>query len=230
VGLAIFRGVIGIGLVIALIVLVPSVVLHEVSHGFVAYLFGDDTAKRAKRLTLNPLRHIDPFGSVILPAVLVLVGVPPIGYAKPVPVNVSRLRHPRNQAVLVALAGPLVNIALSVVGGIVLHFLISGELASGASPNLVGNSIVDQALFYFGEVNLLLAVFNLIPIPPLDGSAVLERLMPQQMWERFLSFRMYFLILVFAVAVLFPNVLATVFSPFESWWTHSFLTFGSVGV
>src|SRR4051812_37297390 len=95
-----------------LAVLVPSVILHEVSHGAVAYVFGDDTAKRAGRLTLNPIRHIDPFGTVILPAMLVLAGAPAFGYAKPVPVNVRRLRRPRDHGLLVSLAGPATNLAL----------------------------------------------------------------------------------------------------------------------
>ena len=98
--------------------LVPSVILHEVSHGAMALAFGDDTAKRAGRLTLNPVRHVDPFGTIILPILLTLSGVGTFGYAKPVPVNVSRLRHPRNQGVVVSLVGPGVNIVLALAFGL----------------------------------------------------------------------------------------------------------------
>src|SRR5208283_4023032 len=100
------------------LVFIPAVMLHEVSHGVVALWCGDDTAKRAGRLTLNPLRHIDPFGSLILPIVLTLTTGFPFGYAKPVPVNLSRLRRPRDDAVLVGLAGPFTNIALACMGGL----------------------------------------------------------------------------------------------------------------
>ena len=96
--------------------LVPSIVLHEVSHGWVANFFGDPTAKENHRLTLNPMRHIDPFGTVLLPVLLLISGLPAFGYAKPVPVNVSRLRKPRSQGLYVSLAGPLMNIFLSAIG------------------------------------------------------------------------------------------------------------------
>ena len=98
------------------IALLPSIILHEVSHGWVAYRCGDTTAKDAKRLTLNPFAHIDPFGTILLPGLLVALHFPPFGYAKPVPVNVSRLRKPRQQSLYVSLAGPLVNIILSGIG------------------------------------------------------------------------------------------------------------------
>src|SRR5271155_4295370 len=98
------------------IAMVPSIILHEVSHGWVANFFGDPTAKNAKRLSLNPMRHIDPFGTILLPAVLVALHFPPFGYAKPVPVNTSRLRKPRQQSLYVSLAGPAVNIVLSAIG------------------------------------------------------------------------------------------------------------------
>ena len=96
--------------------IVPSIILHEVSHGWVANYFGDSTAKDNGRLTLNPLAHVDPFGTVLLPALMVFSGLPAFGYAKPVPVNVSRLRNPRTQSLYVSLAGPFVNIVLSAIG------------------------------------------------------------------------------------------------------------------
>src|SRR5437660_7858144 len=109
------------GTYLRLLVLVPSVVLHEVSHGVVAYAFGDDTAKRAGRLTLNPAAHVDPLGTVAIPLFLSLAGAPIFGYAKPVPVNPRRLRNPRRQSVLVSLAGPATNIALFAAVAGALH-------------------------------------------------------------------------------------------------------------
>src|SRR5471030_2598726 len=105
--------------VIFFVVVVPSVILHEVSHGWVARAFGDDTAARAGRLTLNPLVHVDPVGTLIVPAVMALAGVGVFGWAKPVPVNTVRLRSPRNQGVLVSLAGPLTNLILALIGAFV---------------------------------------------------------------------------------------------------------------
>src|SRR5207237_10455946 len=103
-------------------VLIPSVILHEVSHGWVALAFGDDTAKRAGRLTLNPIAHVDPFGTIILPLLLSLSGIGAFGYAKPVPVNPRNLRNPRQHSLYVSLAGPLTNITLALIAGLVLRF------------------------------------------------------------------------------------------------------------
>ena len=166
--------------ILLLLALIPSVIVHEVSHGAVAYLFGDDTAKRAGRLTLNPIPHIDPFGTIIVPALLALSGVGVIGWAKPVPVNVSRLRHPRNEGVAVSLVGPAVNIALAIVFGLAYRFLVPLQdklYAVGSNAQLPGPTWA-QYIFVLGYINVLLAVFNLIPLPPLDGSAVVERLLP----------------------------------------------------
>src|SRR5437762_6215828 len=107
--------------VLYFVALVAAVILHEISHGAVALAFGDDTAKRAGRLTLNPLAHVDPFGTVILPALLIFAGVPAFGYAKPVPVDLRKLRNPRQQGLLVSLAGPATNIALAVAGALALR-------------------------------------------------------------------------------------------------------------
>src|ERR671922_627663 len=109
-----------------LVALVPSVILHEVSHGVVALAFGDDTAKRAGRLTLNPIPHIDPFGSIILPAMAVLANLPVLGWAKPVPVNPARLRNPRRQMLWVGLAGPITNFSLMVAAAIPAKILLAG--------------------------------------------------------------------------------------------------------
>ncbi len=191
--------------------IVPSIVLHEVSHGYVANHFGDPTAKENHRLTLNPLRHIDPFGTALLPALLILSHLPAFGYAKPVPVNVGRLRNPRRQSLYVSLAGPLVNILLSGVG-----YLIS-ELAI----HVTYSSWMLQFGVTFGIVNLTLAVFNLLPIPPLDGSAIIERFVPRRHLPSYYRFRMRALPIVMVLIILdsmFLHVGTNWLYSLQNWW------------
>ncbi len=191
--------------------IVPSIVLHEVSHGYVANFFGDPTAKENHRLTLNPLRHVDPFGTVLLPALLILSPLPAFGYAKPVPVNIGRLRNPRRQSLYVSLAGPIVNILLSGVG-----YLIS-ELAI----HVTNSSWMLQFGVTFGIVNLTLAVFNLLPIPPLDGSAIIERFVPRRHLPSYYRFRMRALPIVMVVIILdsmFFHVGFTWLTSLQNWW------------
>jgi Zn-dependent protease len=202
---------------VLLSVIVPSVILHEVAHGFVANLLGDDTAKRAGRLTLNPIAHIDPFGTVILPAILALSGVGAFGYAKPVPVNVRQLRNPRQHSLYVSLAGPATNIALAVVAGLLLRTAFRDDFVS-AFFDVDRLPLVPQLLFWLGFMNVILAVFNLLPIPPLDGSALVERVLPNHWWPTWLKFRQYgfgvLLLLVFVV----PGTLDKVFDPALRQW------------
>src|SRR5205807_1943192 len=141
---------------------------------------GDDTAKRAGRLTLNPIAHIDPFGTVLLPLLLSLSGVGAFGYAKPVPVNVRKLRDPRQHSLYVSLAGPATNITIAVVAAILLRFDFRTDLLRAASATDL--PLVPRVLFWLGFVNVILAVFNLLPIPPLDGSAFVERILPTAWW------------------------------------------------
>jgi Zn-dependent protease len=162
-----------------------AVILHEVAHGAVALRLGDDTALRMGRLTLNPLPHIDPIGTVLLPALLLFVGAPVFGYARPVPVNYTKLRDPRRGMVLVALAGPLTNVGLAVVSALVFRWLVAYLAGLDGSPESVATRIgatvmVPLALMaQHGVVmNVVLAVFNLLPIPPLDGGRVLTGLLP----------------------------------------------------
>ena len=192
-------------------VLVVAVILHEISHGVVALWFGDDTAKRAGRLTLNPLPHIDPFGSIILPAMGALTGIPLIGYAKPVPINPSRMHNPRRDPLWVSLAGPATNLALMSVAALVAHFMYRGMdnsqfLALSEMP--IGFRIV----FYFAVVNLSLGIFNLLPIPPLDGSAIFERFMPDSWRPRWYQFRPYGLLVLFGL-VFWTGLASKLFSP-----------------
>jgi len=194
--------------VIFFAVLFPSVIVHEVSHGALALLFGDETAKKAGRLTLNPLPHIDPFGTIILPALLLLTTGTAFGWAKPVPVDPRRLHHPRNQTVLVSLVGPAVNIVIAVAAALVIR-------AIQIHPD---DSLVIRVVFYAGIVNVVLAAFNLIPIPPLDGSAVVERALPDRLWPGYLRFRQYSMFVLLGLVLLLPGSLSFVFEPAIRLW------------
>ena len=193
--------------------LVVAVILHEISHGVVALWFGDDTAKRAGRLTLNPIPHIDPFGSLVLPALGALSGLPVIGFAKPVPVNPARLRRPRRDLVFVSLAGPLTNFLLCMVFAVVARWMVDqGRGIGGTFDNATGDVLL-EIVFYFSLINLLLGLFNLLPIPPLDGSALVERVLPPSWLPRWYRFRPYGILLLFAL-VFFTGVIGTIVSPF----------------
>jgi Zn-dependent protease len=200
------------------VILIPSVVLHEVAHGYVAYLFGDSTAKERHRLTLNPIAHIDPFGTILMPGLLLLLHFPAFGYAKPVPVNLSRLRKPRQQALWVSLAGPAVNIVLSAVGYVICRATLH-QVAFTAAGTYI------PAIFTFGEtlglVNLILAVFNLIPIPPLDGSAIIERFLPRRSLAKYYQLRARALPFFFIALILLTwttNIAGTWLAGIENWW------------
>jgi Zn-dependent protease len=148
-----------------------AITLHEAAHGFVALRFGDDTALREGRVTLNPLKHVDPFGTVLLPALLILLRAPFLfGYAKPVPVNFAGLRHPRRDMVWVALAGPAMNVLLAIVSS--LLFYAVDWVPAGASRWLGEN------LIHSIQLNAILCVFNMLPLPPLDGGRVAVGILP----------------------------------------------------
>jgi Zn-dependent protease len=193
--------------------LVVAVILHEISHGVVALWCGDDTAKRAGRLTLNPIPHVDPFGSLILPAMGALSGLPILGYAKPVPVNPNRMRHPRRDMVLVGLAGPTTNLLLMVIAAFAARQIVQSGNVLGDALDADTSSLVLQIVFFFAVVNLLLGLFNLLPIPPLDGSALVERLLPARWLPTWYRFRPYGILVLFAL-VFFTGIVSTVVSPF----------------
>ncbi|MGE4095700.1 MAG: site-2 protease family protein [Candidatus Binatia bacterium] len=156
-----------------------AVVLHEVAHGYVAYRLGDPTAARAGRLTLNPIAHIDMFGTILMPLFLLLSGAPFLfGYAKPVPVNFANLHDPRRDMVFVALAGPLTNLLLAALAAFVLKLLLSPFLAqSGLS--MEGAIVIAKFAQVCLLMNVSLAVFNMLPLPPLDGGRVATGLLPR---------------------------------------------------
>jgi Zn-dependent protease len=193
--------------------LVVAIILHEISHGIVALWCGDDTAKRAGRLTLNPIPHIDPFGSILLPAMGALVGLPVFGYAKPVPVNPARMRKPRRDMVFVGLAGPATNLTLMALAAITARLLYQGHGLGGAIDTGTSTDLREQILFYFALVNLLLGLFNLLPIPPLDGSALLERMLPVEWLSTWYRFRPYGMLVLFAL-IFFTNIIGEVIQPF----------------
>ncbi len=207
------------GDVILFCVIVPSITLHEVSHGWVARAFGDDTAARAGRLSLNPFTHIDPVGTLIVPALLSLGGYGVFGWAKPVPVNTARLRHPRNQGVVVALAGPATNGALAAISAVIFAVVFrSTVLANDGALSLPA-----QIVFLFSLGNIGLMAFNLVPVPPLDGAAVLERFLPRRYWPTYLRIRPYTMTIVMAVVVLnfylgSHGPLTVAFQHLYNWW------------
>jgi Zn-dependent protease len=171
-------------------ILIMSVVIHEVSHGYAASFLGDQTARYQGRLTLNPLKHLDPFGSVILPLLLAISHAGfIIGWAKPVPYNPYNLRPGRWSEAAVAVAGPVSNILLALIFATLLRIGVSGE-AVWASPAFI--QITATIVF----INLLLAVFNLVPIPPLDGSKVLFAFFPDRLQQIRGSFEKYSFLLV----------------------------------
>ncbi len=162
------------GLVVASVWVLPvlfAITLHEAAHGYAAKRFGDDTALRAGRVTLNPLRHVDLYGTVIIPAALLIFKAPFLfGYAKPVPVNFGRLNHPRRDMVWVAAAGPGINLVLAYASALALH-------AAPLMPEWAGPWIA-QNLINSLKINIVLAVFNMLPLPPLDGGRVAVGLLP----------------------------------------------------
>ena len=202
-----------------LLAIVPSIILHEISHGYVANLFGDPTAKNAHRLTLNPLRHIDPFGTLLLPFLLIATGLPAFGWAKPVPVNVSRLRRPRSQSLYVSLAGPATNIVLSALAFVYVRY----ELHHVNLFSLINGNSFFTFMVDFGVVNLILAVFNLLPIPPLDGSAIIERFVPVRHLPRYYELRaraLPFLMVALILNALTLHIGATWLSALGQHWIN----------
>ena len=184
--------------------LIIAIVFHEVAHGWVASLLGDPTAKERKRLSLNPFRHVDPVGTVILPGILALVKAPIFGWAKPVPVIKQRLRNPRFGMMAVAAAGPGSNLVMAGLAAIVLGLV--APMADSPEPGLALGFAV-YSLFQFIQINIFLALFNLLPIPPFDGSHIVEGLLPPSMAAGYEKIRPLGFPLVLLVLVVLPWVI-----------------------
>lgn len=189
----------------------PAIILHEVSHGYVAYLLGDPTAKERGRLTLNPIAHIDPFGTLLMPILLLIStqGTFAFGFAKPVPVNPYRLTRVgiQNGMLLTGIAGPVTNFVLAVLAAIVARVL------SGISAVPL---IVVWLVAYFCFINLILGFFNLIPIPPLDGSRVVQRFLSGDALKMYSSIEPYGIWIVLALVLILPTVVG--FDPLTAYW------------
>jgi Zn-dependent protease len=174
------------GILLSLVILVYSAILHEIAHGWVADRLGDPTARLMGRLTLNPLPHIDPIMTLALPLLLLLSGSPVIfGGAKPVPVDTFNLREGRKDMALVSLAGPGTNLLLALASSIILHLLVLLGTSTVAESFFL--SLLVQALLTTIQINLLLAIFNILPIPPLDGSKIFALLLPERDARTYLS-------------------------------------------
>ena len=194
--------------------LVVAIILHEISHGVAAFWLGDDTAKRAGRLTLNPIPHIDVFGSLILPAMGALAGLPIVGFAKPVPVNPNRLRNPRRDMLFVSLAGPASNMVMMAMAAVVARYLLHSGSGLAGAIDQSGSDLLVQIVFSVAVVNLLLGLFNLLPIPPLDGAAIFERFLPNEWLPNWYKVRPYGLLVVFAIVFMVPGLITRIVSPF----------------
>jgi len=176
---------------------VLAVTLHEAAHGFVAYYFGDDTAWRQGRVSLNPLKHVDPFGTILMPAILLLLHAPFLfGYAKPVPVNFRALRNPRRDMVLVAVAGPATNIALATLAALLFHIV---SYSPPAAASWLAQNLKNALI-----INVVLAVFNMLPLPPLDGGRVAVGLLPNALAEPLARLEPFGIMILLAVLLLLP--------------------------
>lgn len=185
-----------------LVPLVIAIVFHEVAHGLVARRLGDPTAANARRLSLNPLRHIDPFGTVILPLILAVSHAGAIfGWARPVPVDYRRLKNPRRDMVLVALAGPGMNLLLALIGAAILAATI---YFSRGADNGTARFIAANAL-NFVLINIFLGVFNLLPVPPFDGGHVVQGLLPQPAAAAFGGIGRYSLLVMVVLLLVLPQ-------------------------
>jgi Zn-dependent protease len=199
-----------------LVPLVIAIVFHEVAHGLVARRLGDPTAEERGRLTLNPVKHIDPFGTIVLPLLLAVSHAGAIfGWAKPVPVNNAKLKHPRRDMVLVALAGPGMNLVLALVGAVVL----ATTLAMSTNPSGTTTTLIASNALNFVLINIFLGVFNLLPVPPFDGGHVVEGLLPRSLAGPFRKIGRFsllvFVMLLLVLPALSPkaDVIGRVISP-----------------
>jgi Zn-dependent protease len=186
-----------------LIPMIVAITLHEVAHGYAAWALGDQTARRLGRLTLNPIRHVDPIGTVALPMMLAIAHAPIFGWAKPVPVVTAGMRNPRIDMALVAMAGPASNLVLGFLGAIatVLFVAWQGEAASAGIAGFVADS-----LFSFLQINVFLAIFNMLPLPPFDGGHVVAGVLPEALAEPYARIGRYGFLIMIVLLVILPSI------------------------
>ncbi len=184
---------------VSLIPILFAITLHEVAHGWVAYRLGDPTAKMLGRLTINPLKHIDPIGTVIVPLVMLWLGGVIFGWAKPVPINHRNLKHLRRDVALIAIAGPLSNLLMACFWAVIYHLTASVSLPLGLMAQIGV------------EINVLLCVLNLIPLPPLDGSRVVDSLLPGRMSYYYSRLEPYGFFII--LALYFFGILSAIMTP-----------------
>jgi Zn-dependent protease len=210
-----------------IIPMIVAIVFHEIAHGWTARMLGDPTAAELGRLSLNPIKHVDPFGTVILPGMLKLAGLPVFGWAKPVPVIKARLRNPRRDMMIVAAAGPGSNLVMGLIGAVLLGALLgwSGPMLDQMGPlhflvlNL-GNFIL---------VNVFLALFNLLPVPPFDGGHIVEGLLPPALARKFAGLHRQALLVMILLLVVLPwiapslNVVGWLVLPPVQWLSEHYL-------
>ncbi len=190
-----------VGVLIAFVIVLVSMIFHELAHGLVAYWLGDDTAKSEGRLTLNPTKHLDPFLSILLPLMMFISGGPVFGGAKPVPVNSRNLKHGVWGMALVAIAGPLTNFVLALVGFLIGYY--TGAFMTGVG--IWGEILADVV-----TINLGFGVFNLIPIPPLDGSRILYAIAPDGVRNVMAQMERWGILVVMFLVVLAPGVISAI--------------------
>ncbi|GMM59553.1 site-2 protease family protein [Novosphingobium pituita] len=209
--------------------MIVAIVFHEVAHGRMARLLGDRTAERLGRLSFNPLRHVDPVGTVLLPGMLALAHAPVFGWAKPVPVDVSGLPRPRQAMMLVGAAGPAMNFALALLASVALGL----EARFLSAPGVIGQFVADN-LVNFLAINLFLGSFNLIPLPPFDGSHIVEGLLPTALADRYAQLRRLGMPLVLLLLVILPwlaprfDLVRLVLAPPVLWLGGQFLALASL--
>ena len=193
--------------IVGFAIVLVSLTVHEAAHAWTADRLGDPTARLLGRISLNPIVHIDPIGTILLPLIAAISGLPIIGWAKPVPVNISRLRRGRRDFMIVAAAGPISNLLQATLAALVVRALWSGQGIYPAS----NESALMSVLLQFVQINVLLALFNLIPVPPLDGGNVLAGLLPESAAHAFDSVRQFGFIILYALML--TGMLSTLIIP-----------------